>query len=88
DPLIFSDTLFKNITLGKKIPDKKIWEILDLVHLSSLVKSMPHGLHSFLGEEGNYLSAGQKQLLSLARILVLNPKILILDEATANIDSE
>ncbi|KAF0744808.1 ATP-binding cassette sub-family B member 6, mitochondrial [Aphis craccivora] len=51
------------------------------------IKSMPKGLHSILGEEGNTLSVGQKQLLSIARILVKNPKILILDEATANIDS-
>ncbi|UPT14810.1 SmdB family multidrug efflux ABC transporter permease/ATP-binding protein [Buchnera aphidicola] len=88
DPIILADTFFSNITLGKKISEDEIWKILKIVNLFSLVKSMPKGLYSILGEEGNTLSAGQKQLLSIARILAKNPKILILDEATANIDSE
>lgn len=87
DPIILSDTFFNNIALGRNISEKKIWKILETVHLVSLVKSMPKGIHSILGEEGNNLSLGQKQLLAIARILVVNPKILILDEATANIDS-
>ncbi|QCI16705.1 SmdB family multidrug efflux ABC transporter permease/ATP-binding protein [Buchnera aphidicola (Aphis craccivora)] len=87
DPIVLADTFFNNIALGRKISEDKVWEILKIVNLFSLVKSMPKGLHSILGEEGNTLSVGQKQLLSIARILVKNPKILILDEATANIDS-
>lgn len=87
DPIVLSDTIFSNIALGRKISEEKIWNILDTVHLSSLVKSMSKGIDSLLGEEGNNLSVGQKQLLALARILVSYPKILILDEATANIDS-
>ncbi|AWH90759.1 multidrug ABC transporter permease/ATP-binding protein [Buchnera aphidicola (Melanaphis sacchari)] len=88
DPIVLADTFFYNITLGRKISEKKIWQILKTVRLYSLVKSMPHGIYSTLGEEGNNLSVGQKQLLAIARILVQKPKILILDEATANIDSE
>ncbi|WAI18381.1 MAG: SmdB family multidrug efflux ABC transporter permease/ATP-binding protein [Buchnera aphidicola (Acyrthosiphon caraganae)] len=87
DPIILSDTVLYNITLGRKISTEKVWSILDTVHLSSLVKSMPNGISSVLGEEGNNLSVGQKQLLAIARILVAYPKVLILDEATANIDS-
>ncbi|QIQ41481.1 MAG: SmdB family multidrug efflux ABC transporter permease/ATP-binding protein [Buchnera aphidicola (Aphis urticata)] len=87
DPIILADTFFANITLGRNISEDKIWKTLKIVNLFSLVKSMPKGLHTILGEEGNTLSAGQKQLLSIARILVKNPKILILDEATANVDS-
>ncbi|QCI21192.1 SmdB family multidrug efflux ABC transporter permease/ATP-binding protein [Buchnera aphidicola (Hyperomyzus lactucae)] len=87
DPIILSDTVLSNITLGRKISEEKVWEILDTVCLSSLVKSMPKGIYSLLGEEGSNLSVGQKQLLAIARILVSRPKILILDEATANIDS-
>jgi len=87
DPIVLSDTFFYNITLGRKIPEEKIWNILDTVHLSDLVKSMPKGIYSLLGEEGNNLSVGQKQLLAIARVLVAYPKVLILDEATANIDS-
>ncbi|QFQ32636.1 SmdB family multidrug efflux ABC transporter permease/ATP-binding protein [Buchnera aphidicola (Aphis fabae)] len=87
DPIILADTFFSNIALGRKISEDKVWEILKIVNLFSLVKSMPKGLYSILGEEGNTLSVGQKQLLSIARILVKTPKILILDEATASIDS-
>ncbi|WP_425619612.1 SmdB family multidrug efflux ABC transporter permease/ATP-binding protein [Buchnera aphidicola] len=88
DPIVLSDTVFANIALGRTTSEKKIWNILDTVYLSSLVQSMPQGIYSVLGEEGNNLSVGQKQLLAIARILVKYPKILILDEATANIDSE
>ncbi|CAL4325510.1 SmdB family multidrug efflux ABC transporter permease/ATP-binding protein [Buchnera aphidicola] len=87
DPIVLADTFFSNITLGKDISEEKIWKILNTVNLASLVKSMPKGMYSILGEEGNNLSLGQKQLLAIARILVRSPKILILDEATANIDS-
>ncbi|WP_044035131.1 SmdB family multidrug efflux ABC transporter permease/ATP-binding protein [Buchnera aphidicola] len=88
DPIVLSDTVFANIALGRKISEKKIWNILNTVYLSSLVKSMSQGIYTVLGEEGNNLSVGQKQLLAIARVLVEYPKILILDEATANIDSE
>ncbi|WP_284443401.1 SmdB family multidrug efflux ABC transporter permease/ATP-binding protein [Buchnera aphidicola] len=87
DPIVLSDTVLYNVTLGRKISEEKVWKILDTVHLSYLVKSMPKGVYSLLGEEGNNLSVGQKQLLAIARILVAYPKVLILDEATANIDS-
>ncbi|CAL4326536.1 SmdB family multidrug efflux ABC transporter permease/ATP-binding protein [Buchnera aphidicola] len=87
DPIILSDTIFENITLGRKISEEQVWKILDTVSLTSLVKSMPKGIYSILREEGNNLSVGQKQLLAIARTLVVRPKILILDEATANIDS-
>ncbi|QCI25669.1 SmdB family multidrug efflux ABC transporter permease/ATP-binding protein [Buchnera aphidicola (Sitobion avenae)] len=87
DPIVLSDTVFYNITLGRKISEEKVWDILETVHLSSLVKSMKKGIYSILGEEGNNLSVGQKQLLAIARILVVHPQVLILDEATANIDS-
>lgn len=87
DPIVLSDTVFYNVTLGRKISEEKVWNILEQVHLASLVKSMQKGIHSILGEEGNNLSVGQKQLLAIARILVAHPKVLILDEATANIDS-
>ncbi|CAL4325445.1 Multidrug resistance-like ATP-binding protein MdlB [Buchnera aphidicola (Protaphis terricola)] len=87
DPIVLADTFFTNITLGRKISENQVWKVLKIVNLFDLVKSMPKGLYSILGEEGNTLSVGQKQLLSIARILVKKPKILILDEATANIDS-
>jgi len=64
-----------------------VWQALESVQLATLARALPDGIHTRLGEQGNTLSVGQKQLLALARVLVAPPQILILDEATANIDS-
>jgi len=87
DPVVMAETVFINITLGRDISESQAWRALEQVQLSELVRGFPEGIHTFLGEQGNTLSVGQKQLLALARVLVLTPEILILDEATANIDS-
>ncbi|QUG76859.1 SmdB family multidrug efflux ABC transporter permease/ATP-binding protein [Erwinia sp. E602] len=87
DPVVLADTFFANVTLGRDIGEEAVWQALETVQLATLARSMPGGIHSRLGEQGNNLSVGQKQLLALARVLVATPKILILDEATANIDS-
>ncbi|MEQ1961973.1 SmdB family multidrug efflux ABC transporter permease/ATP-binding protein [Xenorhabdus khoisanae] len=87
DPVVLAASFFDNITLGRDISEEKIWEVLEMVQLAEFVHSLPDGLNSVLGEQGNTLSAGQKQLLAMARVLVQTPQILILDEATANIDS-
>ncbi|MCV2524692.1 MAG: SmdB family multidrug efflux ABC transporter permease/ATP-binding protein [Candidatus Lightella neohaematopini] len=86
DPVIMADTIYENLSLGSKIKEHDIWTILKQIKLASLVHSLPNGLFTKLGEYGNSLSAGQRQLLTLARALILHPKILILDEATSNID--
>ncbi|CAL4043358.1 Multidrug resistance-like ATP-binding protein MdlB [Buchnera aphidicola (Takecallis arundicolens)] len=88
EPTIFTGTIKVNITLGKKVCEKKIWHILKIVKLYYFVQSLPEKLNFILKEKGNNLSAGQLQLLCIARVLLLKPKILILDEATANIDSK
>ncbi|PPI87696.1 multidrug ABC transporter permease/ATP-binding protein [Candidatus Pantoea edessiphila] len=87
EPIILADSLLVNISLGRNINEQVIWNTLEKVQLISLVNSLSNGIHTKLGEEGCNLSAGEKQLLSLARVLVELPKIVILDEATANIDS-
>ncbi|MBX4181191.1 SmdB family multidrug efflux ABC transporter permease/ATP-binding protein [Sodalis sp. CWE] len=87
DPIVIADTVYANITLGRKISESQVWNALEQVKLAKLVHTLPGGLYAELGEQGNTLSVGQKQLLSLARVLVFTPVILILDEATANIDS-
>ncbi|MGG2140437.1 SmdB family multidrug efflux ABC transporter permease/ATP-binding protein [Symbiopectobacterium sp. RP] len=87
DPMVLADSLYANITLGRDIPEDEVWRVLEIVQLTALATALPEGIRSTIGEQGNTLSVGQKQLLSLARVLVKPPKILILDEATANIDS-
>ncbi|TNH45280.1 SmdB family multidrug efflux ABC transporter permease/ATP-binding protein [Photorhabdus luminescens] len=87
DPVVLADSFFENITLGRNISEEKVWQVLETVQLAELIRTLPDGLHTLLGEQGNTLSSGQKQLLAMARVLVQTPQILILDEATANIDS-
>ncbi|WP_447865939.1 SmdB family multidrug efflux ABC transporter permease/ATP-binding protein [Rahnella bonaserana] len=87
DPVVLAESVFSNVTLGRDIDEAQVWHALDVVQLSPLVRGMPEGLNTRLGEQGNNLSVGQKQLLAMARVLVQAPEILILDEATANIDS-
>lgn len=87
DPVVLADTLLANVQLGRPIPEAQVWQALEAVQLAPLARALPDGIHTRLGEQGNNLSVGQKQLLALARVLVSLPHILILDEATANIDS-
>ncbi|WP_312240335.1 SmdB family multidrug efflux ABC transporter permease/ATP-binding protein [Pantoea sp.] len=87
DPVVLADSLLANVRLGRDINEEAVWRALEQVQLASLAQALPEGIHTRLGEQGNNLSVGQKQLLALARVLVDLPQILILDEATANIDS-
>ena len=87
DPVVLADSFFANVTLGRDISEDAVWQALGTVQLADLARTMADGIHTRLGEQGNNLSVGQKQLLALARVLVDAPQILILDEATANIDS-
>jgi ATP-binding cassette subfamily B multidrug efflux pump len=87
DPVVLADSFFANVTLGRDISEEAVWQALETVQLAELAHTMSEGIHTRLGEQGNNLSVGQKQLLALARVLVDAPQILILDEATANIDS-
>ena len=87
-PHLFSGTVRENMRYGRPdAGDEQIWEALRMVGAEEVVQRMGHGLDSEVGEGGGSLSTGEKQLLSIARALLADPAILILDEATSSIDT-
>lgn len=87
-PHLFSGTVRDNLKYGKHdASEEEIWNALKLVAADGIVKRMEKGLDSDVGEDGDMLSTGEKQLLSFARAILADPKILVLDEATASIDT-
>jgi ATP-binding cassette subfamily B protein len=87
-PHLFSGTVRDNLRYGKPdASDEEIWAALKLVDAEAVVNKMEKGLDSEVGEGGDLLSTGEKQLLSFARAILADPKILVLDEATASIDT-
>ena len=87
DPVVMADTFLANVTLGRDISEERVWQALETVQLAELARGLSDGMYTRLGEQGNNLSVGQKQLLALARVLVETPQVLIFDQATASIDS-
>jgi ATP-binding cassette subfamily B protein len=89
DVFLFSGDVLGNITLqSDKIPKERAIEAARFVQASSFIEQLPHGYNAEVKERGATLSVGQRQLLAFARAVAFDPKILILDEATANIDSQ
>ena len=89
DVFLFSGTIRSNIVLREEgIPDSEILEVCRYVNADKFISKLDHGLDEEVRERGNNFSAGQRQLLSFARTILHKPSVMILDEATANIDTE
>jgi ATP-binding cassette subfamily B multidrug efflux pump len=89
DPFLFTGTVGGNIRLGTEwIQDEDVEKAAEEVNIADFIRTLPNGFKEEVRERGSTLSTGQKQLISFARALAHNPKILILDEATSSVDTE
>jgi ATP-binding cassette, subfamily B, multidrug efflux pump len=89
DPFLFTGTIGGNIRLGtERIRDEHVAKAAEDVNLGDFIRALPKGFNEEVRERGSTLSTGQKQLISFARALAHEPKILILDEATSSVDTE
>jgi ABC-type multidrug transport system fused ATPase/permease subunit len=89
DTFLFAGDIEENIRLGdRKMDEGRVREAARVVNAENFIRRLPDGYHTKVGEGGETLSAGERQLLAFARALYINPKILILDEATSHVDPE
>jgi ATP-binding cassette subfamily B protein len=89
EPVIFSASAYHNILYGNPdATENQVIAAAKLAEIYDFLVSLPQGMHSFLGEKGVRLSGGQKQRISIARAILKDPKILLLDEATNSLDSQ
>ena len=88
EPFLYHGTIKSNIAMYQEISDEEVKAAAEFVDADAFIQELPQGYNSPVSERGSSLSTGQRQLLAFARTVASQPKILILDEATANIDSE
>ena len=87
-PQLFNDTILFNLTLGKEYPKEKIERALKMAQIYDVVMKLPDGLLSMVGKGGVRLSGGERQRIAIARMILQEPKVVILDESTSAIDME
>jgi ATP-binding cassette subfamily B protein len=86
---LFHDTIGENMRYARPgATEEEVWRALESAQIAALVRSLPDGLDTVVGDRGHRLSGGEKQRLALARLLLKGPRVVVLDEATAHLDSE
>jgi ATP-binding cassette subfamily B protein len=89
DAHMFHDTIRANLSYARPaVTEDEMWGVIDAAHIGDLVRSLPDGLDTLVGDRGYRLSGGEKQRLAIARLLLKAPSVVVLDEATAHLDSE
>ncbi len=87
-PALFNDTVRMNLTLGKDLPDERLWAALGVAQLRETVAGLAEGLDTLIGRDGIRLSGGERQRLAIARMVLSDPRVVVLDEATSALDIE
>ena len=86
-PALFNATVAFNLGLGRQFPERELWQALEIACLQDVVAGLSQGLNTIIGRQGVRLSGGQRQRLAIARMVLADPKMVILDEATSSLDT-